>query len=460
MTYGSFLARSMSMVVLLPLILTRLDTDEIYLWFLFSAVTGFQLVFDLGFSPTFSRIIAFAMGGATVSSIGDPEGGDSDEPNWDYLQRLCSSMGYVYFRLSALWLIALLTVGTLVIVGPIAVVENSNSGWLAWIIVVVSSTITMGGIVYSAFLQGVNEIALLRRWEIFFSIGSTATSVLVLLLTGDLLFVVISQQGWLVAGIVRNAWLTRTVFVKPIAIYSKRIRDTEILHVIWPSTWRTGIGAITGYGVVQTSGIVYAQLASPQESAAYFLALRLIQLVSQFSQAPFYSKLPSLARLYAQGYVSEVVELAKKGMRLSYLSFLAGFLGLAVIGTPALDFIDSNAKFPDSTMWLLLGIAYFIERYGAMHINLYSTTNHIVNHIANGVSGIIYLAIGIVGYRYLGLYAFPFALIAGNIGFYAWYAAMHSYRSFELQFFTFESTVMLPFAGVIATYTILYFVFE
>ena len=94
-----------------------------------------------------------------------------------------------------------------------------------------------------------------------------------------------------------------------------------------------------------------------------------------------------------------------------------------------------------------------------MHINLYSTTNHIVNHIANGVSGIIYLVVGSIGYSYFGLYAFPFALIAGNMGFYAWYAAIHSYRSFELQFYAFESTVMLPFAGIITTYTILYFVF-
>jgi hypothetical protein len=203
---------------------------------------------------------------------------------------------------------------------------------------------------------------------------------------------------------------------------------------------------------VLASGIIYAQIASPSAAATYFLALRLIQSVSQFSQAPFYSKLPTLARMYSEGRNAELVRFAKKGMDLAYLSFVVGFVILGVFGTPILEYIGSNADFPDSLLWSLIGIAFFIERYAAMHINLYSTTNNIINHVAAGVSGIIYVVVGLAGYHYMGIYAFPVALIAGNAGFFAWYAASHSYKAFGLGFLQFERTTMLPYLGVLFLY--------
>ena len=66
------------------------------------------------------------------------------------------------------------------------------------------------------------------------------------------------------------------------------------------------------YGLVQASGILYAQVGTAASIASYLLALSLIQTVSQFSQAPFYSKLPAFARLFAEGKKSELSRSRKK----------------------------------------------------------------------------------------------------------------------------------------------------
>jgi hypothetical protein len=85
-----------------------------------------------------------------------------------------------------------------------------------------------------------------------------------------------------------------------------------------------------------------------------------------------------------------------------------------------------------------MGLSMFAERYGAMHINLYSITNHIINHIANGVAGIIYLVVALGLFKQIGVYAFPIGTLSGYLGFYCWYAAIHSYRAFGLKFWNFE----------------------
>jgi hypothetical protein len=84
--------------------------------------------------------------------------------------------------------------------------------------------------------------------------------------------------------------------------------------------------------------------------------------------------------------------------------------------------------------------AYFLERYGALHLQFYSITNDIVSHIANGVSGIIYIGLSFVFVALIGLgiLSFPLALIISNISFFSWYSARKSHKYFNLDFPGFE----------------------
>jgi uncharacterized membrane protein YdcZ (DUF606 family) len=265
---------------------------------------------------------------------------------------------------------------------------------------------------------------------------------------------VAAHQGWQFFNVVRNRWLAHAHDNGRLHKFDRRPKSQPVLDAVWPSTWRSGVGIFLSYGLVQASGIFYAQVGSTAGVASYLLALRLITAVSQFSQAPFYSKIPQLARLFAEDKQGELLEIAKRGMFLSHWSYLLGFLGLGLLGGPILNCIGSNAEFPSSHLWILMGLGFFAERYGAMHIQLYSSTNHIIWHIANGVTGTIYLVFSLLLFPHLGVYAFPIAMLLGYLGFYSWYAALHSYRYFQLRFMPFESRVSLPQICVILLYAI------
>ncbi len=71
-------------------------------------------------------------------------------------------------------------------------------------------------------------------------------------------------------------------------------------------------------------------------------------------------------------------------------------------------------------------------------------TNHIINHIANGVTGIIYVIVSLIMFKFIGVYAFPVGIIVGYFGFYGWYSAKHTYNAFNLNFWSFEKTTTLP----------------
>jgi hypothetical protein len=455
-TWGSILATALSALVVLPLVLTRFAPEEIVLWYLMMTFVGLQHVVDLGFGPTSSRIITYVTSGVKTDDLRRPSKAGTGTFEVGDLNRVYSTMSSVYFKLGALWTLLLLVVGSLALMRPIAATQDPDSAWIAWGVIVAASYVSFAGERYGSYLMGLNQVALLKRWETLAALGATATSCLVLYFEGGLLYLVIAQQAWQLLKVVRNRWLARSASGGLMKHFQKMPFDKDIFHSIWPSAWRSGVGVLMSYGAIQSSGIIYAQVGEATAVASYLLGMRIIQILSQFSAAPFYSKIPLYAKMYAEGKRSDLTQAAQRGMRLSHWTFVIGFVSVALLAPPLLDYIGSNAAFPGPLLWALMGLAYFAERFGAMHIQLYSTTNHIIWHIANSVSGVIYLTVSFALLKPLGAYAFPLGIIAGYYGYYSWYAARYSYREFGLRPMKFEkSSSFIPFAVLIAACIVL-----
>lgn len=454
-TWGSYLTRSLSLLLVVPLILTRLATADIALWYLFSTIIALQWLADVGFSPTFARVLAYAMGGAAPHHLKDlrqPAEAVGGDPDWQTAAQIWATMRVVYVRLTLLAVAALATLGTWAVAHPIAQSPDPQDAWLAWAVILLVSTATLRGNTYSAYLQGLNRIALLRRWEALMNLGAILTSFTVLLLGGGLLGLVAAHQSWMVLNVLRNRWLCRTIDGGRFKTFASRTINPTVFAAVWPSAWRSGLGIAMSQGLIQLSGVIYAQLGDTDQVAMYLLSLQLLGMISRFSQAPFYSKLPLLARLRAQGRIDEQITVAQRGMTRSHWTYVLGFMGLGFFAAPLLDLIGSNAAFADPPLWILLGLGIFVERYGAMHIQLYSTTNHIIWHVANGVTGVIYLAISLLLYGLIGVYAFPVGVLVGYLGFYSWYSARHSYQTFHLRFWSFERATILQPLSVMLLY--------
>lgn len=460
MTWGSFLTKALSLVIVLPLILSRFSTQEIALWYLFMIFISFQILADVGFAPTFGRVIAYAMGGADVDDLKSPKEKNNGQANWQTIELICSTMRVIYNRLSLLWTICLMVFGSIALLKPASLMDNSSSVWISWGIILVVSTVTLRGNIYNSYLQGINEIALLRRWEAITAMGNIVTSSLVLISGAGLLSLVIVNQGWQVLNIIINRWLSGYVKNGRFRGFTQGKMSKKVLSAVWPSAWRSGLGIFSTYGLVQASGILYAQVGSAAGIASYLLALRLIQAVSQFSQAPFYSKLPVFARLFAEDKKNELMFRARSGMQLSFWCYVLGFMGLSIAGEPLLQLIGSNADFPKHFLWSLMGLAFFVERYGAMHLQLYSITNQIIWHQVAVGFGVIYISACLIFFNLIGVYAFPVGILMGHLGFYSWFSAKHAYKYFNLTFKSFDlKTAVLPLVLMILYITIFFKVY-
>jgi hypothetical protein len=452
MTWASLIVRLSGVVIVLPVVLRRFVAPEVAVWQLFATIFSLVLMLDLGLSPSFSRLFAFARGGASIQDMSNMREREPT-PNAalvpaqvdDTLRRLFGTLSWVYPRIAIAAVAVFACVGSWSLAEPIAACANSRELWVAWGVVLVGAGAAFLGNASAAALQGMDRVAAQRRVEVVTGAGQALCSVLAVSMGASLLVLVVVYQAWGVATVVLNRRLLSRI--APSVALTPASRDRDVIAVLWPAAWRSGVGVLASQGVIQMSGLVYSRLVSPSQLASYLLALRLVTVASQISQAPFYSQLPRLAELFAAGDRPALLARAQRGMRLSQWVLCAGLAAGAFALPPLLAAIGSRTPFVSPALWALLCLAFLVERFGAMHMQLYSLTHHIVWHIANGVTGVLMLAVAVLTYPTLHLAAFPVAMLVAYAVFYAPWAARLSSRQFGFQLPAFEARATLPAAG-------------
>ncbi len=451
-TWLSYSTRTLSLFVVLPLVLKNFSNGEVSLWYLFATIIGLQGLADMGFKTTFIRFISYAMGGATEIGKDHVATAGKHEANWSLVARIFAMMRTIYKRLTLIFFLLLLTAGSWSMMRPITLVENRQEAWIAWGVIVVISSLKFYGTIYANYLEGLNKIALVRRWEALTSIGSIISSILALIFFKSLLSLIIANQFWILINFYRDYRLSMHAEEGAFGKLDLNIPfEKSFFQSIWHPAWRSGLSGLMSNGLASITSIIYAQMGSAASLAAYLLALRLLAQIREVSMAPFYSKIPMFSRLRAQRDLLSLIANARRSMMMSNIVFVVGCIVIGFFGPTLLHMIGSKVPFVSIDLWILLTVAYFIHRYGAMHIQLYSTTNHIISHIADGVSGTIFIIVTLATFKQYELYAIPIGMLTGYLGFYAWFSAYHSLKSLNVHFIEFESKALgLPLLLLIA----------
>jgi hypothetical protein len=440
----------MSAMLVLPMMLARLDAPEMAVMQLFATIASLLLVLDFGLSPTLARFYSYGMGGATIEEIVGISGASIKKnriKNTESIVKVYATMTWLYHRLAIVIVILLSLAGTAALIRPMGEVKDVGQAWVGWGVTLIGCGWTVWGNSSVVALMGGGNIAPMRRWETLFAAMQIISTSAVLYFNGGVLALVLSNQLWAVLNVIRNKLLLRAI--QPELTSANHAPAKELMGVVWPSTWRAGIGVLMSQGIIQSSGLIYSQYAAASAVASYLLALRVITLISQVSQVPFYTKVPVLGQMLGSGRKDELVNLARKGMAQSLLIYSIGVVFVLYFVGPLLGLVKSKISFVGPEFWMALSIAFFAERFGAMHMQVYSVGGEIIWHIVNGITGCILIAAFMLLYPILGAIAMPVSMIVGYVGFYSWYTALKSYGFQAVKFYEYESRAMIPSALIL-----------
>ncbi len=450
-TWISLAVRIGGLALLLPLALRHFDVQEVLVWQLQSSIVAMLMWIDFGMTPTFSRFIAVARGGGTLGQLlrGNVAGVDPELAARPVtLGGVTGTLRRINAIMAVLGSILVLIIGTLVIQGPIAGLHDPATGWLAWVLTALAVPVSLLNGSNTAVLVGMDRITPLRRVESLIGFVQIMTTCVAVVTTDSLAAVAGNYTLWGIVLFAVNRWMAGRALAENGARPS--VYDPALFRAAWAAGWRSGIGILFSTGLIQGSGMVMPQIAPPEVAAAYLIVLRIMTLSSQLAQAPFYTRLPAMAKANAEGRRADVVKLATGGMRVALWTLLAGIAALVFVAPLALELIGSSVHIPDQRLSMLLGVAFFAERYGAMHMQIYTLSNHVIWHRVNGLTGVIGVVAFVLLWPLVGPVAVPLGMVIGYAGFLCPYISIKSLKFLGLNRWPFErATSILPLLALL-----------
>jgi hypothetical protein len=439
-TWGAMFSRLGGLVFIIPLVLTRLPAGETAIWFLFTNIITLGYLADFGFSTSFLRLSAFAMGGAT--NLADfretSKTSQLNHPNWAIMEKLYGNVGLVYLITSVFVFFALIIGGSLALHNPISNVHSDSSRlWISWLVVCVGVSVSFYGRKYDSLLKGMNYVSLVNRYNILFSILGTLSLAIVIMTTGDILYMVICNQAWNIINMFRNRYLLMSIENRCFRSFPVISYDKEIFQAAWAPSWRQAILIAFSGGVSEASGIIYAQFADVNKLASYLLALKFINFIAEFSQAPFYSKIPTFSKMRAQAAINDLKIAAGTAMKRSLILFTVTALIVGFGSDFIFLIIKSKTSFVPTVFWLTMVVTWYLERHHAMHAQIYCTTNHIPFYVPVAFSGTFSLLLTFYLVGKIGFWAFPISKLVSNAVVNNWWNVKISLKSIDERFFPF-----------------------
>ncbi|MEH6789263.1 hypothetical protein [Parasphingorhabdus sp.] len=392
MTAFSVIARALAMALPLPVLYAHFDTTVVSFWLL---IITFQSIIGAlsGSLPTISmQMLSYAFAGSNrlTGSAAEHSMTNQNGPNQVLMARVNRQLRIVFLILSGMWLLMAITGGTAIVYGSLSILPNVDHGWIMWTTFIILSVLRLLVQPLMAFLFAVGETASARRAEAFTWLVGALLTPLVLWLTHNPVFGLLSLYSpFVVQYFLVQHWAKQKGFKRaPAKIPDDK--DQPILSLVWERAWRGSIGTFAGMFTLYGGGFIFAQYATAADLAAFLLALNILGFIQQFAMSPLYGAMPAMAASYASGNEDKLLGLADRIIfKSSWLTAL--LLAPVPLAFVFLDVIGTDIGFVPVKIWLLLAIATMIARYGATHLHLFAVSNEIKLHIANGLFACLYL---------------------------------------------------------------------
>lgn len=250
-------------LLLLPILLTKLPTNDLALWWVFVSLGGFVNLADFGFGATIARVFSYLWAGADdFEAEGISAPAVNREPNLPRIRELNETVRYFYWTISVGTTVIIAGIGTLVLLKPAAASTNPHLGWVAWAFQVFLIAFGLGTSRWVLACQGLGrtkELQIAYLWSGIANIGSAT----VLLLCNWWLFGLLTAN--LLRLIILREYCRRVYYNSVPKVPNQRLKPNwQMLKRLWPNASKLGVLAIGAYLLSNGNILICSQNLSPE----------------------------------------------------------------------------------------------------------------------------------------------------------------------------------------------------
>jgi O-antigen/teichoic acid export membrane protein len=418
-------------LLLLPLVLRKLSTEELGMYYVLLSQVALAPVIDFGFSPTILRFVSYAMGGAETIQAHGVSKGTGSGPNFGLLWQLFFTTRALY-RVMALIVLVILSVwGTYVVELRIHETPSPNVTRVAWLITLIATVLNVYSSWAPVFLRGMNEVLISVRIMVLASVVRFVLAAGLLLAGAGLMSLPLGDlTGSLIQQVIARRTCLRRLRRQPAPAKADVWHN---LRVMWPNSWRLGLVSMGGYLTVNANILICLSVLGLAANARYGLSIQLLGVITGMASVWTQVKWPVIGQQRARHDYAAIQRTLWPRMWLQYLTFLAMAAGLLLCGQPLLQWLGSGKQLLPLPWLALLALNSFLETQVSIWGMLISTENRIPFLWPSLASRLFSFALSLILIHTtsLGLGAFVLAPFLAHCLFEYWYWPLHAARGIQ-----------------------------
>ncbi len=369
MAYGAVgvVVRVGANFLLLPIVLSRLSTQEMALWWIFLACGQAANLVDFGFGQSLSRAYAYLYGGADdfdTEGLGPPP--EHRNPNVARLRVLETTAHWLYLRLS------LAAVGLTALIGTFFVWRHAEvaggwSVWACWGLYVVAVGYGLVTTHWNVACTGVNKVKELQMANLYSGLVYLGSATALLYCRGGLYAMVLATL--LRAAVAR--WICARAFTAVVPRQSPGPAvDRLMLRKLWPNAWKFGVLSLGVFLIYQANVLVCSHFLGDAATASFGLTAQIGAFLTNFSGLWLTVKWPAITVMRVQGRSRELSVLFAQRLTLVMLTYVAGAAAVILFGNPLLEWKGTHTRLLGVPMlavyFFYLGQQHFYAQFGSL----------------------------------------------------------------------------------------------
>lgn len=403
-SYLGYILKLCAGFFLLPVLLVKLSSAELGVWYIFLSFGALIQLLDLGFSPTIMRNISYAFAGAPkLQAEGISTEKLSGEPNYEMIAKLLDVSRKIYFRISLASLFLLIVIGSIYIYYITKEIENTII-LIAWLIYSFGLFCNFYYSYWVSVLIGIGKIKESQKATVLSQLAYLGIAFTGLYFSGGLIAV---SVAFLLSGFLLRL-LCRIYFEKYIKSLPSVIIEQErtvLLQTIWYNAKKIGLVSLGAFLIVQANTLICSSFFELEIVASYGLTLQIITVLSSFSRVLFNTYLPTINEARIKQDVVKVKKEMSKTFLWGWIIYFVGAIVLSAWGNDLLTIIHSNTKLLDTNILIFMLVILFLEYNHSNFATMIVTKNEVPFVKVSLVSGI-----GVVGGSLVNILVFDLGL--------------------------------------------------
>jgi O-antigen/teichoic acid export membrane protein len=369
-----------SALLVLPLLLRKLSSAELGIWYVFMTISTLVNLLDMGFTPTLARNVSYVLGGAKrLLRDGHEVSVAPNEVDYGLLKAIIGACRNIFLVVSLLAFLILVAPGTLYILHVTQGQVDSHTVLIGWAIFVSATVINLYYKYFTPLLQGRGLYAEYYKSSTMSNLGFIAVTAILLQVGLGLIAV---ACGFMVSTLIgrwsSGYYLYDKEFKQKLNLFTQvPISERELFLTLWHNAWRLGINVTGAFLILRANTLLSAEYLGLSETASYAITLQVLMVLSNVSTVYFGTQIPKIVQLRISWQRDQIVQLLKTGIGISWCVYIVGTIFLLLFGNTLIQGIGGKTTLLDNNLFIVLAITTLLEMNHSLAGNFITTGNKI-----------------------------------------------------------------------------------